>query len=69
MMGSALNSVHRVEFAVADADDDVGDVAVDDVVGVEHHRADRGALGQRAQRIGVGFVGGQQCEFGQRGAQ
>ena len=49
-------------------DHDVGDVAVDHVTGVEHHGPDRCALGQPFQRVGVGLVGGQQREFGERGA-
>ncbi len=50
-------------------DDDVGHVAVDHVVAVEYHRADRCTLGQRSQCVGVGLVRGQQGQFGQRGAE
>ena len=50
-------------------DDDVGDVAVDHIAGVEHDGSDRGALGQPLDRLGVWFVGGEQREFGERGAQ
>ena len=58
-----------VQLAVVGRDDDVGHIAVDHVVGVEHHRADRSTLGQRTQRVGVGLVCGQQRQFGQRGAE
>ena len=67
--GSALNAVHQLEFAVVGGDDDVGDVAVDHIFGIEYHRADRSALGERTQRLGVGLVCGQQCQFGHRGAE
>ena len=50
-------------------DDDVGDGAVDHIVGIEDHRADRGTFGQLLDRIGIGFVGGEQRELGQRRAQ
>ena len=50
-------------------DDDVRDGAVDHIVGIEDHRADRGTLGQLLDRIGIGFVGGEQRELGQRRAQ
>src|SRR6478735_6093745 len=50
-------------------DDDVGDVAVDHIAGVEHDRSDRGALGQPLDRLGVGLVGGEQGEFGECGAE
>ena len=48
------------QLAVRGGDDDVGDVAVDDVVGIEHHRPDGATLGELLQRVPIGFVGGQQ---------
>ena len=55
----AVKVVQRVSRVPSAAIDDVGDVAVDHIAGVEHDRADRGALGQPLERFGVGLsVGG-----------
>ena len=64
-----MNSVHRVSWPPSARDHDVGDVAVDHVIGVEHHGADRVPSASCSERVGVGFVGGQQRQLGQRGAQ
>ncbi len=50
-------------------DDDIGDRTVDDEAGIEDDRSDRGALCQRFERFGVGLVGGEQRELGQRRAE
>ena len=63
--GDAVNSVQRVSAPPSAAIDDVGDVTVDHVLGIEHDGADGLARGQLFQRVGVRFVGGQQREFGQ----
>ena len=61
-----MNSVHRVSLPSCAADDDVGDVAVDHVVGIEHQRADRAALCELLQGVRVRFVRCQQRKLGQR---
>ena len=72
--------VHRVDglggetrpagqgFAVG-GDHDVGDCTVHHISGIEHHRADLGALGQPFQGITVGFARREQRQLRQRGAK
>ncbi len=50
-------------------DDDIGDVAVDHVVGVQHQRADRAALGKLRECLRIRLSCGQQRQLRQRGAQ
>ena len=54
---------------LVDPHDDVGDVAVDHVVAIEHHRTDGRAGGQLLQGLGVWLVPGQQRQLGQRRAK
>ncbi len=67
--GFDVNDGPPGERGAVGGDDDVGDGAVDHIVGIEDHRADRSALGQLLDRTGIGFVGGEQRELGQRRAQ
>jgi hypothetical protein len=51
------------------ADDDIRNGAIDDVVGIEGDGPDRRTFGQPLERVGVGFVGGEQRQLGECGAQ
>ena len=66
---SEVNVVHRVSRLIVDRHHHVGDVAVDHVVCVEHHRADRSAFGEPAESVGVDVVGCQQRELCERGTE
>ena len=64
-----MNSVQRRERLAVGGDDDVGDSPLITKSGSKTTVPIVRALGQRFERVGVGFVGGQQRELGQRRAE